>query len=107
MAEMARKYHNNVQKDDSDRKSPNEREADIVTVLNSLNASINVNQAAELGGEITYEECEDSLRFSKNGSAPGRDGIPFELWKVLHDRHREDSRHTDRADWYTFVAMAG
>ncbi|RPD72955.1 DNase I-like protein, partial [Lentinus tigrinus ALCF2SS1-7] len=99
MAEMARRHHNRIQKDGSDVKPPDEREQDIQTALNSLDVSVSEEQKEELRGEITYEECVLSLRFSKNGSAPGTDGIPFELWKTLHARHMEDSRFPDRQDF--------
>ncbi len=96
MAEMARVHHMQVQRDDPGMKSTGEREADIMATLNSLNARVSNAGADMLGGEITREEVLLSLRFSKNGSSPGIDGVPFELWKTLHARHAEDSRHPDR-----------
>lgn len=60
--------------------------------LESLNVRLSEVQATEVRGEITYEEVELSLRFTNGTSSPGLDGIPFEVWKTLHARHREDSR---------------
>ncbi|EIW60974.1 uncharacterized protein TRAVEDRAFT_86246, partial [Trametes versicolor FP-101664 SS1] len=37
-----------------------------------------------------------ALRFSKSGTAPGKDGIPYEVWKTLSARFTEDSRHEGR-----------
>ncbi|TFK80342.1 DNase I-like protein [Polyporus arcularius HHB13444] len=99
MAEMARRHHNGVQRDDPDIKTPDERERDILTALDSLNTVVSDEQSHELQSEITYEDCELSLRFSKNGSAPGMDGIPFEVWKTLHARHVEDSHFPNREDF--------
>ncbi len=99
MAEMARTHHMNVQRDDSDIKPADEREIDIEKALTSLEARVTDVQAEALGHAITYEECVLSLRLSKCGSAPGLDGFPFELWKALHARHIEDSRHPDREDF--------
>ncbi len=99
MAEMARRHHMNVQKDEPDSKHPDERETDIRTALDSLDVTVTGTQGADLGGEITYEEVAMSLRFSKNGTAPGIDGMPFEVWKTLHARHTEDLRFPDRPNF--------
>ncbi len=96
MAEMARTHHMNVQRDDATMKPPHERQADITIALNSLEAKANEAQSEELGKEISYEECVLSLRFVKNGTSPGLDGVPFEFWKSLHARYVEDSRFTNR-----------
>ncbi len=96
MATMARAHHMNVQRDDSGMRSTEEREQDIEEALDSLDARVTDDQATNLGRTLTYEECVLSLRLSKNGSAPGLDGIPFELWKALHARHTEDSRFPAR-----------
>ncbi len=96
MAAMARTHHMNVQRDDEQVKSAEERETDIIAALNSLDAEVTEEQATELGDEITYEEILLSLRFSKNGSSPGLDGLPFEFWKTLNARYVEDSRFPER-----------
>ncbi len=97
MAAMARTHHMNVQRDDADAKPAEERERDIRKALDSLDVTVAETQARELGELITYEECALSLRLSKNGTAPGLDGIPFEVWKTLHARHVEDARFPGRA----------
>ncbi len=106
MAEMARRHHMNVQRDDAGAKPADARNTDIETALNSLDAVVSVEQAAKLGSEITYEECAMSLRLSKNGTAPGLDGMPFEVWKALHARHIEDSRFPDRPDFDVVKLLA-
>ncbi|KAI0703851.1 hypothetical protein C8T65DRAFT_741201 [Cerioporus squamosus] len=99
MAAMARAHHMNVQRDGPGMKLPDEREGDIREALDSLEATVTDDQAEELGNTITYDECILSLRFAKNGTAPGLDGIPFELWKTLHARYMEDARFPDRASF--------
>ncbi|KAJ3002608.1 hypothetical protein NUW54_g5756 [Trametes sanguinea] len=96
MAEMARNYHDRVQMDEEDVPPPEEREVCIRTALESLDVAISTEQADEMAAEITYEECEIALKFSKSGTAPGLDGIPYELWKTLHARFTENSRHEGR-----------
>ncbi len=96
MAEMARTHHMNVQRDEPGAPTPLAREADIQKALDSIEVKVREEQAAELGGEIAYDECALALRVSKNGTAPGLDGTPFELWKTLHARYVEDKRFEDR-----------
>ncbi|KAI0714819.1 Endonuclease/exonuclease/phosphatase [Earliella scabrosa] len=97
MAEMARAYHHNIQRDDpATTKTPNERERDIQTALDSLDTKISAHEFEELDKPLEYDECEVALRCAKSGSAPGMDGIPFEVWKTLHARYEEDSRFPDR-----------
>ncbi len=97
MAAMARMHHMNVQRDDQTIKPAAEREADITTALDSLDEEVSGDQATQLDAPFTYDECELSLRLAKNGTAPGLDGIPFELWKTLHARYKEDLCFTERA----------
>ncbi len=99
MAAMARTHHMNVQRDGEGVRPAEQREEDIRTALNSLETKATRAQADELGAVITYEECALSLRFARNGTSPGLDGIPFELWKTLHARHVEDGRFTDRPNF--------
>ncbi len=103
MAAMARTHHMTVQRDDADIKPRDEREGDIVLALNRLDVEVTGEQAQQLGEALTYDEVVLSLRFAKNGSSPGLDGIPFELWKTLRARHVEDSRFPERT---TFDVIA-
>ncbi len=96
MAEMACQHHMNVQRDEPDSRPPEQRELDITIALDSLDLRLDEQQADDMGGEITYDECTRALRVAKNGTAPGIDGIPFELWKTLHTRYTEDSRFPER-----------
>ncbi len=98
MADMARTHHMNIQRDDPTIKPAVEREQDIITVLESLDIALSDEQATDMGAQITYEDCLLSLRFAKNGTAPGLDGIQFEVWKTLHARHIEDSRFRNRTN---------
>ncbi|KAL1687725.1 Endonuclease/exonuclease/phosphatase, partial [Schizophyllum commune] len=99
MAEMARQYHWHLQDDDNSDpnwKPPEEREEAIQTALDALDARVTADQAEEMGAFISYEEVEMALHFAKNKSAPGLDGIPYEFWKIVNDRFKEDSKYEDR-----------
>ncbi|KAI5824634.1 hypothetical protein K523DRAFT_221703, partial [Schizophyllum commune Tattone D] len=95
MAELARKYHRDLQKDEQETHQDT-REAAIREALQSIEKRLSEEQSEELAHMPTREELEDALKFSKSGSAPGLDGIPYEMWKVLNDRFIEDSRHEGR-----------
>ncbi|OSC98506.1 DNase I-like protein [Trametes coccinea BRFM310] len=97
MAEMARRHHDDLQQDERGLPQGNDREECIRAALESLDAKLSNDQAEDMGAEITYNECMLALRFSKSGTAPGKDGIPYEVWKTLNDRFIEDSRHENRA----------
>ncbi|KAI9056417.1 DNase I-like protein, partial [Trametes sanguinea] len=97
MAEMARTYHDDIQRDERGVPQGDERERCIGEALLSLDAHLDDEQASGMAAPITYEECALALRFSKNGTAPGKDGLPYEVWKTLQQRFVEDSRHEDRS----------
>ncbi|KAI4519172.1 DNase I-like protein, partial [Schizophyllum commune Loenen D] len=95
MAELARRYHQDLQKDEQDVNATRREEA-IQTSLNNIEKALTDEQRKFMAGLPQLEELEEALKFSKNGSAPGLDGIPYEMWKVLNDRFIEDSRHEGR-----------
>ncbi len=99
MADMARQHHMNIQRDEHGSRSTDERESDIEAALGSLDPTVSEHQITKLDATITYDECAQSLRCAKNGTAPGLDGIPFEVWKALHARHTEDARFPERKDF--------
>ncbi|KAM5543384.1 hypothetical protein V8D89_002969, partial [Ganoderma adspersum] len=96
MADMARTHHIDVQRDEPGMRAPERRERDIQTALDSIRSTVSAEQAAMLGTTIGREDCESALRFSKNGTSPGIDGIQFEVWKTLDTRFIEDSRYNNR-----------
>ncbi|KAL1761248.1 Endonuclease/exonuclease/phosphatase, partial [Schizophyllum commune] len=99
MAEMARQYHWHLQEDDESDpnwKPAHERETVIQEVLDNIECQITDEQAEEMAADFEYEEVLTALKFSKNGSSPGIDGIPYEFWKVLNERAIQDSRQEDK-----------
>lgn len=97
MAEMAKQHHDNIQKDGEDITTPEQRDRDIATALKSITSKIEGDQAESMGAEISRDDVELSLKFAKTGTAPGLDGIQYEVWKTVHARYVEDSRHQARA----------
>ncbi|KAI0824109.1 hypothetical protein BC628DRAFT_1295407, partial [Trametes gibbosa] len=96
MAEMVRVHHDSIQADGPEVTPPDARERDIRIALDSLDAKLSDVQADAMAAPIDYDDCELALRFAKTGTAPGIDGIQYEVWKTMHARFLEDSRHTGR-----------
>ncbi len=85
MAELARKYHMNLQKDAPEDNRPEmDRDAAIKIALNAVEVQVLDVQAEEFGEEMSWDECKIALRFLVSGSAPGLDRLPYDLWKALH-----------------------
>lgn len=103
MAEMARAHHDSIQADSPEVTPPDVREQDIQKVLDSLDATVSNEQAASMASAISYDDCEMALRFAKSGTAPGLDGVQYEVWKTVHARFVEDSRHEGQT---TFDVLA-
>ncbi|KAL1739948.1 Endonuclease/exonuclease/phosphatase, partial [Schizophyllum fasciatum] len=95
MAELARKYHQDLQKDKQEV-DPNLRERAIRESLDHVELKLTDEEREEMEGPPSRDEIQGALHFAKNGSAAGLDGIPYELWKTLDDRFTEDTRCKDK-----------
>ncbi|KAH9849690.1 Endonuclease/exonuclease/phosphatase, partial [Lenzites betulinus] len=95
MAEMARRHYNGVQ-DGGPHNDPTERERAIEEALRSLDSKVSSEQEEMMGKDIMRDEVDMALRFTKTGTAPGLDGIQYEVWKTVHARYVEDRRHEGR-----------
>ncbi|OJT01797.1 Transposon TX1 uncharacterized 149 kDa protein [Trametes pubescens] len=105
MAEMARAHYDGIQNDGPDVTSPQQREADIETALSSIEAMLTDVQAEEMGANMSWEDCEHALKFAKTGTAPGLDGIQYEVWKAMHARYVEDARHQERGAFNVLTVL--
>ncbi|KAI0743030.1 Endonuclease/exonuclease/phosphatase [Daedaleopsis nitida] len=86
MCEIARSHHMNLQEDGSDEVDSAQRDLAIEECTQSLDAGLSLQQSCDMGAKISYGENEIALRFAKNESTPGIDGIPYEVWKTMHAR---------------------
>ena len=82
MAELARDYHDNIQKEGLLDPITEPCKSDIDKTLNSIPESQKLTDPhlSPLNQEITHKALASALRLSKCGSAAGPDGIPYELW---------------------------
>ena len=95
MAEMARDYHEQLLKAD---RNPNERpdRDKLNKVLRNVNATLSPQSVETLRKEVSEEEVAAAIVASANDKAAGLDGIPVELWKLLHQQYKsagEKERH--------------
>ena len=90
MANLAKDYHNRLQ---SEELPDNENHEEYTHALNEILTTIPESQHLDdpiftpLNWKATQEQTEEALRLSKNGSATGMDGCPYELWKNLQERY--------------------
>lgn len=79
MTKIATEYHQNLQK--AIPNSPERNEA-INNILNNITTSLNQEQKHEITKEITKEDIKTSMKKAQNGKTPGKDGLPYEFYKL-------------------------
>jgi ribonuclease HI len=93
MAEIAREYHDNLQSKHLLHDTDPDRITAIAEVLQQIPVAQKLNvQNSDLQHLISQEQVTQALLTSKNGTATGLDGLPYELWRTLHDRHTQLSK---------------
>ncbi|KAJ7107569.1 hypothetical protein C8R44DRAFT_595781, partial [Mycena epipterygia] len=85
MATIARNYHNKIQRNWGDT-APDIRDPTIDAILQKVVRIANPEQANSLRKQLTREDVELALKMSANNKAPGLNGIPYEVWRVLDSR---------------------
>ena len=90
MANLAKDYHHNLQSEglpnDENREEYTQALNEILTIIPDAQL-LDDPTFTPLNWKATQEQSEEALRLSKNGSATGMDGCPYELWKTLHERY--------------------
>ena len=88
MADLAKAYHDKLQQDGLPQELEDHEER-INLILNEIPREQTLNQTDSLtmNQRVTEAQMEEALHLSKNGSATGMDGCPYELWKALKSRH--------------------
>ena len=92
MAELARKYHDNLQQEDLPADQDDEEEQ-INLILSEIPDEQRLKDidATYIERQLSEAQTSKALQLSKNGSATGIDGCPYELWKVLRSKHEHTS----------------
>ncbi|KAJ7077382.1 hypothetical protein B0H15DRAFT_764890, partial [Mycena belliarum] len=87
MATIARNYHNKIQKVRRDT-APDIRDPTIEVVLQRIVRTTTPEQFDYLRKQLTRDDIELALKMSANNKAPGLNGIPYEVWRMLDSRFR-------------------
>ena len=95
MAELARNYHEQLLAlDRCPSEEPDER--NLTKALENINTTLSLEDAGKLRKHISEGEIEIALKDTANDKAAGLDGIPVELWKLLHQQYKsakENEQH--------------
>ena len=88
MAKLAKEYHNNLQTTDlvPDTVDHEERTSLILDEIPE-HYTLSQTDAIAMNKTVTESQTERALNLSKNKSATGLDGCPYELWKKLKMVH--------------------
>jgi len=91
MAELARDYHENLQKEGLATPESDPRLEAIQTALNTIPISQTIVDPTHspLDSIISKDTLESALTTSRLGTAAGPDGIPYELWNHLNTAHKK------------------
>jgi hypothetical protein len=93
MAEVARTYHDNLQRDSLSDQEAEERITEIQRSMNEIPQNQKLwNENSPLHSPLKEHHIQEALYASKTGSAAGIDGIPYEIWKNLHEQHTNDQK---------------
>ncbi|KAF6742336.1 hypothetical protein DFP72DRAFT_775241, partial [Ephemerocybe angulata] len=82
------------------------REEAIQSTLEQIDKKLSEDQHEELARKLMYDEIEAALAKMPNRKAPGLDGIPTELWKVLHKHFTTQNKKPDAPQHSKFYVLA-
>jgi exonuclease III len=95
MAKMTRDYHENLQDEGLDITiSQEEHRAKATSFLQHIpgDQTVQERETSPMNWTVRREQVREAILASKNGSATGMDGCPYELWKKLVNEHDERKR---------------
>ena len=102
MAQIARNYHEELQTQGLlDRNQPERTNAKKHVLQQILDTQKFNTTDSDLHNLITEDQTKTALLASKNGTATGLDGIPYELWKTIHERHKKIQKQEENKNHKT------
>ena len=97
MANITKQYHQQLLAIDRDpNKEPDEDK--LTKTLENVSTKLSPEDAAELGKHISEGEVEAAMVDTANNKAASLDGIPVELWKLLHQQYKSAKEE----DWHKY-----
>ncbi|KAG2105876.1 uncharacterized protein F5147DRAFT_522560, partial [Suillus discolor] len=93
MAQIAHDYHESLQEDSLSDQEKDIRATEIRNTLREIPQAQKLqNENSPLHNPLKENSILKALYASKAGSAAGIDGIPYEVWKSLHEKHLDDRK---------------
>jgi exonuclease III len=88
MAELARDYHEELQRDGDNEMGP-DRQGNIEDALRNAAARLTTPEKGELARKLPTSLVREAVNTAPSGKAAGLEGIPSELWKELNRAHEK------------------
>lgn len=95
MCTIASNHHKKLQ---TAPESSEERVTATQRILRKTERRVNAEDRQILSKDINKEEIEQALKEAKNGSAPGKDGIPYELYKRYMKSNQKRGNEEDEQE---------
>jgi hypothetical protein len=93
MAEIAQLHHENLQKGNLPHEIEDIRHTTRQRYMREVpNTQKTENHNSLLHSMLQEKHTHEALFSSKSGSAAGTDGIPYEVWKKLHEKHIDNQK---------------
>ncbi|KAE9382860.1 DNase I-like protein, partial [Gymnopus androsaceus JB14] len=92
MADIGKKHHDSLQEAGIDPEKNAERNEIMPEVLGSIKKRIPHEQQDNLAEDLNRENVYQALKLSKNHTAPGLDGIIYEMWKTINQQYEKDEK---------------
>ncbi|KAJ6451990.1 Endonuclease/exonuclease/phosphatase, partial [Mycena vitilis] len=89
MSEMARNYHDSVQRADVSDGDEYGRILCTEEVLTQCDAKLSKDEYSEMDKDLTEEDIRNALKLSSNGKVPGVNGIRYEFFKLMDIEYRK------------------
>lgn len=92
MAEIAKMYHDKIQTTDTQQNESDKTAARKQSLAEIPDEQKLATPNAQMSESLREEYVIEALMSSKSGSAAGINGIPYDVWKTLHQKHIEAKR---------------
>ena len=101
MAEMARDYHKKLLSlDRNPDEVPNEEK--LSATIGNIRTRLSRENIEKLRASVSEGEVAAAMMDTANNKAAGLDGIPVELWKLLHQQYKS----AKDSEWHNFCNIA-
>ena len=94
MANLARKYYEELQDDDEGAQEGNTRQDSIQRALRHIpdEQCLEEPERTKMSQSIDERLVAKAIKIAKKGTMMGMDGCPYKLWKTLDERYQKPMR---------------